>query len=256
MEIWFIANKLSLNADKTCYTAFVPKCKQQSNISLDLYINNQKITKVTSCKYLGVLIDESLTWEAHIDHIYKKLLKFTSIFYKLRNILPKVCLKNLYFSFIHPHILYGVEIYGNSCKTYVDKLCKLNNKLLRILLNKPLSTPVIDLYRSLNILPIPLLHEFQVLIFVYKCFYCANELPGIFRNYFIRNNSIHNHNTRQKSDLHFSTTRSAFGKRNINYRGSKFWNDLPCPLKQSSSLYLFKRNLKNYLLIRDSSTVC
>jgi len=30
-------------------------------------------------------------------------------------------------------MLYAVEVYGNTCLTYIDKLCKLNNKLLRIL---------------------------------------------------------------------------------------------------------------------------
>ena len=30
---------------------------------------------------------------------------------------------------VHPHLLYVVEVYGNTCPTYIDKLCKLNNCL-------------------------------------------------------------------------------------------------------------------------------
>ena len=76
MEKWFIANKLSLNTEKTCYTAFSSRSKQPTPF-LDLYINNQKLVKVDSCKYLGVIIDDSLKWDLHIDYICKKLLKFT-----------------------------------------------------------------------------------------------------------------------------------------------------------------------------------
>ena len=55
------------------------------------------------------------------------------IFYKLRSKLPKRVLKNIYFAFVHPHILYGVEIYANTSRTHINRLMKLNNTLLRVL---------------------------------------------------------------------------------------------------------------------------
>ena len=252
MEKWFIANKLSLNAEKTCYTAFSCRSKQPTPL-LDLYINNQKLVKVDSCKYLGVIIDDSLKWDLHIDNICKKLLKFTSIFYKMRSILPKTCLKNLYFAFIQPHILYGIEVYANTYQASIDKLCKLNNKLLRILLNKKLRTPIMDLYTELNTLPIPLLHEYQLLIFVFKCFFHKNLMPGIFHSYFTVNSSIHSYNTRQCADLHSSSVSTTFGKRNVVYRGSILWNNLPDHFKLNSSLNTCKKNIKTFLSNRTSS---
>ena len=77
----------------------------------------------------------------------------------------------IYYSFVHPHILYGIEIYANSSKSSLQKLCKLNNKLLRILLNEKYDTHLHDLYNSLHVLPIPLLHEMQLLMFVHKCLF-------------------------------------------------------------------------------------
>ena len=156
------------------------------SLILNLCINNQQICKVASCgKYLGVIIDESLNWNEHIAYIFQKLLKFTGIFYKMRDILPFACLSQLYYAFIHPHILYGIEVYANASKSALDKLLKLNNKLLWILLNKKLSTPVRDLYATFNILPIPILHEMQMLMFIHKCLYHKNILPNIFHSYFI-----------------------------------------------------------------------
>ena len=46
------------------------------------------------------------------------------------------CLRNIYFAFVHPNILYGLEVYGNTYVSYLDKLTTLNNKILRILQKK------------------------------------------------------------------------------------------------------------------------
>jgi len=59
---------------------------------------------------------------------YKKLIKHCSILYKLRRILPLKVLKQVYYAFVHSHILYAVEIYANTHKSCLDKLIKLNNK--------------------------------------------------------------------------------------------------------------------------------
>ena len=79
-----------------------------------LYYCNDDIKQVKSTKYLGIIIDSNLTWEDHIDYLYKKIIKFTSIFYKLRENLPTVVKKMLYFAFIHSQMAYGIEVYGNT----------------------------------------------------------------------------------------------------------------------------------------------
>ena len=68
---WFNANKLSLNKDKTKYT-FFHKAREKDNIPLklpSLFINDREIKRIISIKYLGVLIDEHLTWKEHITLI-------------------------------------------------------------------------------------------------------------------------------------------------------------------------------------------
>jgi len=78
---WFKANKLSLNVDKTCYTVFGPNYKK--DMALTLHINGKAIQNVNCCKYLGIMIDNDLKWKTHMDHIYNKVIKFVSIFYKI-----------------------------------------------------------------------------------------------------------------------------------------------------------------------------
>jgi len=73
----------------------------------------------------------------------------------------------LYFAFVYPHLLYGIEIYGNTCKSHISKLEILNNKILRILQNKSIRTPVIELYKSYDTLSLSNLHDYQILLFVH-----------------------------------------------------------------------------------------
>jgi len=189
-----------------------------------------------------------MKWTDHIDHVYSKLVKHTGIFYKLRNKIPSNILKNIYFAFVHPHLLYGIEVYGNTCPTYLDKLGKLNNKLLRILQNRPIRSPVISLYENYNTLPVKELHEYQILQFVQKAVHHPNLLPPIFTNYFQANESIHDHNTRTKSDIHIKITNNSYGSRSLKIRGSTMWNNLPIDLKCQMSTGNFKEDLQTHLI--------
>ena len=91
-------------------------------------------------------------------------------------------LKIIYYAFIHSHVLYGVEIYANTKSTYLDKLMKLNNKILRILQCKPITTPIRELYKTYNTLLITDLHKQQLLLFVHKFIHNPELLPEIFIN--------------------------------------------------------------------------
>ena len=62
---WFVANKLSLNFEKTRYS-FFPKPSKKDNIPLqlpNLTINNRKTKREESIKFLGVLLHENVTWK-------------------------------------------------------------------------------------------------------------------------------------------------------------------------------------------------
>ena len=99
-----------------------------------------------SCtKYLGIVMDSDLSWKSHIDYLFKKLLKFIGIFYKLRSRAQSQILRMLYFTFVYPQLLYGIEVYANTCKSHIEKLIILNNKLLRVAQNCPIRTH--DLYK-------------------------------------------------------------------------------------------------------------
>jgi len=126
---------------------------------------------VECCKYLGILIDSDLKWQDHINNIYNKLIKFTSIFYKTRTKLPEEVLRMIYFAFVHSHLSYGIEVYANTTANHLSKLNVLNNRILRIVQKKSIKTHNNDLYKSYFTLPLQLLEL--------KCFCsCTRQCPA------------------------------------------------------------------------------
>jgi len=57
----------------------------------------------------------------HIDYIYNKLKELTGIFYRLRSKRAYRWLQNIYYAFVYPYLLYGIEICANTYASYLDK---------------------------------------------------------------------------------------------------------------------------------------
>jgi len=125
----------------------------------------------------------------------------------------------IYFAFVHSHLLYGIEVYANTSTDHLSKLIVLNNKLLRILQYKSIKSHSIDYYKTYSTLPIQLLHNYQILIFIHKYVYNKDKLPRVFSNYF-EENSLFNcyDNTRQKDHFHTYTVLSDLGKSQLNIK--------------------------------------
>jgi hypothetical protein len=211
-----------------------------------LILDGNCITKAASVKYLGIFIDEGLNWTEHIKHVHNNILKFAGIFYKIRYKLPSACLKSLYYATAYPLLHYGIELYANTHKSYLHDLMILNNKLLRILQSKPYMSPIKGLYSEYNTLQLDYLHDYKLLLMMHRYINERHTLPEIFSDYFTINSSVHNHNTRSNMDMHLTLYTSNFGKRCLDYRGSKLWNGLPNVLKNIKSQFSFKKELKKY----------
>ena len=118
---WFKANKLSVNATKTNYM-IMGSPKMTSMIDqTDIILDNTKLDRVTKTKFLGVIIDENLTWKNHIDGITKTISRNISMINKLKFFVPERTLRTLYCTLVLPFVNYGIHIWGQEYKTYLEK---------------------------------------------------------------------------------------------------------------------------------------
>ena len=91
------------------------------------------IKQTRHTKFLGVILDEHLTWNNHIEHVQSKLNKTIGILYRARNRLDPNILKLLYISLVYPYLSYCILIWGHTHKTYLTKLFISQKKIIRII---------------------------------------------------------------------------------------------------------------------------
>ena len=84
-------------------------------------------------KYLGILIDKSLSWKHHIEHIIIKVSRTEGLIAKLRHFLPTHTLLNMYQALIAPYLTCGLTVWGQAYKSYLDTLLKLQKRALRFI---------------------------------------------------------------------------------------------------------------------------
>ena len=113
---WFKANKLSVNATKTNYmimgTQHMTSMEDQSVSNVDIILDKTKLKRVDKTKFLGVTIDENLSWKNHIDGITKIISRNIGMINKLKFIIPERILHTLYCTLVLPYINYGILIWG------------------------------------------------------------------------------------------------------------------------------------------------
>ena len=111
---WLVANRLSLNVNKTKCMIFHNSQKYISNFSLNLILTHGEIEKVCTFNFLGIILDENIHWKPHIENVACKLAKYCGVLSKLRKFLPLHILRPLYYSMLHPHLNYGLLVWGFS----------------------------------------------------------------------------------------------------------------------------------------------
>ena len=83
LHTWLIVNRLSLNIEKTNFVVFHPYNKPLKH-KITLKIQNKAISEKDHVKYLGIMIDSGLTWQAQIDQVSKKMSRAIGLLYKIR----------------------------------------------------------------------------------------------------------------------------------------------------------------------------
>ena len=245
---WFKANKLSLNTSKTKYT-FFHKLRRNDYIPLKLpalKINNTEIKREYCIKFLGVLLDECLTWKKHIETIENKISKNIGIIYKAKFFLNQTCLKNVYFSFVHSYLNYANIAWGSTHHTKLKKNYNKQKHASRIIYYEDRLTHARPLLKKMNALNVYQINIFQVLILMFKVKH--NMAPAAISELF---KPIHHKYCTKSSSQNFYNpkTISKTTTFSISSRGPFLWNNfLNSNTKEIVLLSKFKNTVKKIIL--------
>ena len=226
---WLRANKISLNTKKTELVLFKTKNKK-INKNLNFRISDQKITPVKHIKYLGVKIDENLSFQPHLCDLEQKLSHSNGLLAKVRHYVSFETLLNIYHAIFGSHIRYACQIWGqniNQC----NKIISLQNKALRIINFQPPRTNCDVLYYFSNILKI------QDQITALNCLLVSDQLnkrlPVSFNNTFnLARNDRYGLRSATLNNLTIPHNRTQrYGHFSISYQCILSWNGLSPDLK-------------------------
>ena len=245
LNSWFNANKLTLNANKSSFTIFKSSNK---NIHLPNSIEflNFKIERTASIKFLGIILDQHLTWDQHINEVCNKLRSLFHVFYSIRRYLAKEHIKTLYYTLIYSRIKYGLAVYGLAGSTKLNRIQFLQNQLLKVLSCKKFRYSTDKLHNEFDLLKVQDMVNQEILTFVHN--YISNSLPSAFNNYYETLASIHGVNTRHGSDLSKTRHRTKMGALSIKIHGPELWNKLNINIKSIPNVKCFRFRYKKSII--------
>ena len=240
----FIASHI----DKTNFVIFHPFNKPSKH-NATIKINNKAINEKESIKYLGVIVDSTLSWKQHIMSITKKIARTIGIMYKLQPFLPLNVMKNVH-SLVYSHIIYAIEIWGSSFKFDLDKISMLQKRVMRLLtFNDIYPTtpgplrPTDPIFVKFNFLKVEDIYNYQVSKFVFKCI--NRTTPIQFHDWYKLSHVIHEHSTRSNFDVKYqhlfipSARTTNYGLKQLKVNGPRIWNKIPSSLKNITLLSVF-----------------
>ena len=239
LNTWVIANRLTINTDKTVAMLF--STRKIKNVPLLLIKNNYTydiIKRVQSTKFLGILYDENLSFKPHISSLTRKLSKLAGMFYTLHSFLPSRILQIIYNAHVNSALNYNTPIWCCNYRNNIEPLLKIQKRIIRNVTKSDYlahSKPLFKKSKALNIYDINKLYM--------GCQFFKNP-----SKYITPLRANHQHFTRNENILRPIQHSLSLVHNSFLIQGPLNYNDVPPNIKLTKSITSFKKQLKKYLL--------
>lgn len=239
--IWLLQNKLKINIDKTRYIIFKQKNKVIDNIHIE--INNIPVEKSNKVKYLGLILDDQLSWGAHIDHIKNKIIPLIGALHRCRYFLTINAKYKIYNAYFLSIIRYLIPVWGTCNQTNFNKIKILQNKVLKILFNLNYFTHTDTIYQMLKLQPVQKILMLEQSKLIFKILNnrskCNSRIQYV--------NQIHEHFIRNSDNIRLERARTNKALRSPICAASEVYNNLPPELKNEGRPGVFVHKLKRHI---------
>lgn len=243
IDLWLQTNRLSLNISKTCYMLFT---RNVVSITRSVQIRNAPLVRVKSCKFLGLIIDEGLSFLEHTRKVSGRVLCAVGAMYKLSSYVSKVTLKQIYFSLLYSHLTYAITVWGFTFDSYLKRIISGQRRAVSLLKTNSESTE--STFKQLFLFNFNSVLKYFTIVKIHRSL--NNPCQHYFIDKIISFQTNHDHCTRFKADNKITTPllKTSFCQRSFLYRGILLWNSLPIDLRSCVDLDRFKMLLRKHLL--------
>lgn len=248
LNCWVENHFMKINIDKTKFIYFTGRARHdyflQNNITL--FLNNTRIERVEYFDYLGLIIDEKLSFKQHINNIRSRIISTTFAIKRIRPFITLHTAKQIYFCRIHSLLIYLNSCWNAANLSDIESIARCQRKVLRFIFQKPYDSPSKALFSD-KILPLSYLNVYQNCILAFKLsrkLLRSNVQISIRREI---TQEVTNRLTRQSNNFFIPISRSWAGRCDFFKRGFDEFNKLPLELKKIRTISKFKEELKMYL---------
>ena len=251
---WFKLNKLALNETKTNYIIFHrPQKKPPDNFLIKL--NDVELNRVKNTKFLGVILQENLKWNDHIDYISNKVSRATGLLARLKHYLPKTILFTIYNSLCLSHLSYAISVWGSAPPSTIERLVILHKKGIRYVCSSKYNAHTNPLYLSMKTVKLEDLYKLSCVKIMYKKLH--GFLPVYHSGKILTKFEKMNIETRQKFDIVLEIHNATSKNNSINSKIGNAWNNLPFHIKSAKykTIDTFVKNVKAVYFL-DYNTQC
>ena len=247
---WFVDNKLSLHYgdDKTKSILFSSKMKAKNADPLNINYRGTSIKQHTSVKYLGCLLNQTLSGETMATYVLNKINSKLKFLYRKRSFLTPTLKRSLCNALIQPHFDYACSAwYLGLNESFKMRLKSAQNKCIRFCLNLHNRDHIgTEQYKAINWLPVDMRVNQCIASQAFK--FCSkpnqNYMSDIFKITENRRINLRNSHLRLDAPLR----RSNMGKNCLSSKGPFIWNNLPEDIKTITSHNTFKHKIKETFL--------
>ena len=160
---------------------FRPRQRRQT-LDISIQIDNNDIESVKETVFLGVILDEHLSWKPHIlISVSRKISKSIGII-KFNFCLPKTSLRSLYYSLVYPYLTCYVSVWGSTYQSNLNRIIILQKKIIRIISKVSFDAHTGVLFKEQEILEFSDIYLYQIGKFMYL--FKTGLLPNYFRDMF------------------------------------------------------------------------
>ena len=211
VQEWLLINKLSVNVNKTKFMIFHHPQRKIEHLVPALELNSEPLERVSEFNFLGLTLDEHISWKPHVQKIVNKISRIIGILRRLKNILPTPVLITLYNTLILPHFHYGLLNWG-FC---MGRLQLLQKRSVRVISGSNYNAHTDPLFKKLRLVKLADLFTLNVLKMYYK--FKHAHLPSYVENMFENFSRHHEYETRQSLILEEPMVNTAGGENCLRY---------------------------------------
>ena len=222
---WLLANKLSINVEKTKYMIFATEYKLGQCPDLTVKVNGSKFKQVDRKDHLGLTLDEKLKWDKQVHAMCKKITSAVQAL-KSARFLPADVLKKLYNSLVESWLRYCCTVWGNCGKILKNQLQRMQHRTARMVCKTALETDNEVAPENLGRLNVHQLTEYNTALLIWKR---KNGLASTYiSDMFVPVKSAHNHDTRNAEfGFHPEKKNLTACTKRFSHTGCQIWNKLP-----------------------------